>query len=193
MKKMSAYIFLCFIWGTTWMAIKIGLKDLTPFFSLGLRYLIAGIFMLVYILTIHRKITVEKKQWKLIFLITLFNFIIPYGLVYWGEQFIFSDLTAVIFAMLPINVVILSLIFFKEEKINLINIVGILIGFSGIITIFYEKHYFRQVINCPGAEFPPVPAFLLILVVGLAPGEDILGGDRLSVDIGQDLGRVFLL
>lgn len=130
---------MCLIWGTTWMAIKVGLEDLTPFFSLGLRYIMAGTCLAIYLLIIDRKVTVDRKQWKLTFLITLFNFIIPYSLVYWGEQFIYSDLAAVIFAMLPINVMILSLVFLKEEKITFTNLLGILIGFSGIITIFSKN------------------------------------------------------
>lgn len=129
---------MCLIWGTTWMAIKIGLRDLTPFISLGLRFLIAGACMTIYLLIVDGRITFERKQLKITIYITLFNYIFPYSLVYWGEQFIFSDLTAVIFAMMPINIVILSSIFLKEEKLTIYNLIGVLIGFSGIITIFSE-------------------------------------------------------
>jgi len=139
MKKALLYILMCLIWGTTWMAIKIGLNDLNPFFSLGMRYLSAGIFMLFYIMIAYRKIELDRKDFKLIVYITMFNFILPYSLVYWGAQFIFSDLTSVIFASLPINVSILSFIFLKEEKFSFNDILGILIGFTGIIIIFSES------------------------------------------------------
>jgi len=138
MKKSLGFITMCLIWGTTWMAIKIGLKDLTPFISLGIRFILAGACMTIYVLIADGRISFDRKQLKLILYITLFNYIFPYSLVYWGEQFIFSDLTAVIFAMLPINMAILSSIFLKEEKLTIYNLIGVLIGFSGIITIFSE-------------------------------------------------------
>jgi len=118
------------------MAIKIGLNDLTPFFSLGIRYLVAGSSLALYLWIVDRKIIFEKQHLRLLILITLFNYIVPYSLVYWGEQFIYSDLTSVIFAMLPINVAILSYAFFKEEKFTYFDLLGIFISFAGIVTIF---------------------------------------------------------
>lgn len=129
---------MCLIWGTTWMAIKVGLNTLTPFFSLGLRYLTAGICLAVCLWVVDRKIALEKRHLKLLILITLFNYILPYSLVYWAEQFIYSDLASVIFAMLPINVAILSFLFYREEKFTHYDLLGILISFAGILTIFSE-------------------------------------------------------
>ncbi|ODS35232.1 MAG: hypothetical protein A7315_01915 [Candidatus Altiarchaeales archaeon WOR_SM1_79] len=129
---------MCLIWGTTWMAIKIGLNTLTPFFSLGMRYITAGICLAVYLWVVDRKITLDRRQLKLLILITLFNYIVPYSLVYWAEQFIYSDITSVIFAMLPINVAILSFLFYKEEKFTFYDLLGILISFAGILIIFSE-------------------------------------------------------
>ena len=118
------------------MAIKIGLNDLTPFFSLGMRYLVAGSSLGLYLWMVDKRITFEKKHLKLVILVTLFNYIVPYSLVYWGEQFIYSDLSSVIFAMLPINVAVLSYAFFKQEKFTFYDLLGILISFAGIVTIF---------------------------------------------------------
>ncbi len=139
MKKVLGYITLCLIWGNTWMAIKIGLSDLTPFFSLGVRYLIAGICLGAFLFLKDRTILIKKDQVKLIFLITFLNYIIPYSLVYWAEQHIYSNLTAVIYAMFPLNVALLSPFFLKEEKIGLYDYAGILIGFAGTMVIFTES------------------------------------------------------
>jgi drug/metabolite transporter (DMT)-like permease len=119
------------------MAIKIGLNTLTPFFSLGLRYLTAGICLAIYLWIVDRKITLQKRQLKLLILITLFNYIVPYSLVYWAEQFIYSDIASVIFAMLPINVATVCF-FYQEEKFAFYEWLGILISFAGILIIFSE-------------------------------------------------------
>lgn len=138
MKKYVLYSVMCLIWGTTWMFIKIGLDDLTPFFSLGLRYLAAGAVLGIYLLISEKKITFEKQHFKLIIYITFLNFMIPYALVYWAEQYIYSDLTCVIFAMMPVNVTVLSIIFIKTEKYSIQDYTGIFIGFTGILLIFSE-------------------------------------------------------
>ena len=92
------YIGVILIWGTTWFGIKIGLEDLNPIYSLGIRFLFAGIILLLFILIKYKGIPEESKDIKLILLLTFFSYTVPYALVYWGEQFIFSDLTSVIFA-----------------------------------------------------------------------------------------------
>ena len=73
---------MCLIWGTTWMAIKIGLEDMTPMFSLSLRFLIAGIILLIYIYLKERQFAIERKQLKLIVYLTCFNYVLPYFLIY---------------------------------------------------------------------------------------------------------------
>lgn len=139
MKKITGYLLLCLIWGNTWMAIKIGLSDLTPFFSLGVRYLIAGVCLAAFLLLKDRAIGIRKDQVKLILLIALLNYIIPYSLVYWGEQYIYSNLTAVIYAMFPLNVAMLTPFLLREEKLTPYDYVGILIGFAGTLIIFAES------------------------------------------------------
>lgn len=138
MKKAAGYISLCLIWGTTWMAIKIGLRDLTPFFSLGLRYLAASVFLIGYLFFSEGRISLKVKHWKLTIAVSLFNYILPYSLVYWGEQHIYSDLTSVIFSSLPLNISLLTLFFFRDDRFEPRDAAGILIGFAGIFTIFSE-------------------------------------------------------
>ncbi len=130
---------MCLIWGCTWMAIKIGLNDLTPFFSLGVRYLIAGICLALYLFLKDQDILMRKNQVKLVLLITLLNYMVPYSLIYWGEQYIYSNLTAVIFATLPLNIAVLSPFFLKEERLSFFDYLGIFLGFVGTIIIFAES------------------------------------------------------
>lgn len=160
MKKYILYAVMCLIWGTTWMFIKIGLDDLTPFFSLGIRYLAAGAVLGGYLLITERKIEFEKQHFKLIIYITFLNFLIPYSLVYWAEQHIYSDLTCVIFAMMPVNVTVLSLIFVKTEKYSLQDYGGILIGFTGILLIFSESAFSGKGLHIYGMLAVFISSFL---------------------------------
>ena len=85
---------LSLIWGSTWVAIKIGLEDLPPFLSAGWRFLLASIFLFAY--GIKAKLPFPKDLRSHLFLLTFsaINFTVSYALVYWGEQYINSGLTS---------------------------------------------------------------------------------------------------
>ncbi|MCL6100397.1 MAG: EamA family transporter [Bacteroidetes bacterium] len=138
LKVFSGYVLICLIWGSTWMAIRIGLDSLTPIFSAGLRFSSAAIF--VFLMMKFRKITLQKDSHsvKLYLILGVFSFIIPYGLVYWGEQFIPSGLTSIIFAVMPFFVILFSKIFIPESAVGRDQILGSVIGFGGIVIIFSE-------------------------------------------------------
>jgi len=144
MRKLAGYIALCLIWGTTWMAIKVGLKDLTPFFSLGIRFLLSAALTAAYLLLREKKITFEKTEVKLMLSITFFNYVIPYSLVYWGQQFINSNLTAVLYATMPLNIALLSPFFLLKERLTRYDYAGMLIGFTGTVIIFAESLFAEQ-------------------------------------------------
>ncbi len=142
-KIISGYILICLIWGSTWLAIRIGLDSLTPIFSAGIRFVLASIF--IYIIMKFNKIELQKDSLslKLYFILSLFSFTIPFGLVYWAEQFIPSGLASILFAMLPFGVIIFSLLAFKNYKVTFNQLVGVFLGFAGIVVIFSENLKFH--------------------------------------------------
>ena len=95
------YIFLCLIWGSTWLAIKLGLADSPPLWSAGIRFLIAGLILII--INWFRKVTYPKsiKEIVRISLPGLIIYAFPYMLIYHAEQHISSALTAVLFASFP--------------------------------------------------------------------------------------------
>lgn len=133
------YILICLIWGSTWLAIRLGLDSLTPILSAGFRFSLASI--LVFLLMKFRRIKLQTDSLAIKIYLTLgfFSFLFPFGLVYWAEQFISSGLASIIFAVMPFFVILFSYFFLKEEVINYSQIVGVILGFIGIVTIFSEK------------------------------------------------------
>jgi drug/metabolite transporter (DMT)-like permease len=143
LKIPSVYIIISLIWGSTWLAIRIGLESLTPFLSAGLRFLVAA--LVIYLLMLIKKLPIQKDKIavKLYFLMGFFSFIIPFGLVYWGQQFIASGLASVLFGVYPFFVAIFSKIVMPKEKIELVKIIGMVLGFVGIIFIFSDNLDFK--------------------------------------------------
>lgn len=134
----SAYIILCIIWGTTWVAIKIGLQDVPPFTGASLRFALAA----VVLLAIGRFRGVRfgtTREEKILWVINgIFGFVIAYGVVYWAEQWIPSGLASVLFATYPLFVTIIGHFIIPAERIGLVEGVGILAGFGGVGVIFSE-------------------------------------------------------
>jgi drug/metabolite transporter (DMT)-like permease len=135
---------LCFIWGSTWLGIKIGLEDSPPFLSAGFRFLIATIFLYVWAKSKGIRFSNYRGQILKILIPGFFMYYLSYSLVYLGEQYINSGLTAVLFATLPFFVAIYATLLLKEEKLNRYKLSGLLIGFSGILLIFWDSLSFSE-------------------------------------------------
>ena len=132
----SGYALICLLWGSTWLAIRVGLDSLTPFFAAGVRFLLAS--LLIYSIMKIRGITLQTDSlsMKLYFIMGFFSFVIPFGLVYWAEQFIASGLTSVLFAIFPFFVILFSRIAIPTDKFDITKLFGVVLGFSGIYIIF---------------------------------------------------------
>ncbi len=96
-----AYAVMCLIWGTTWLAIKVGLQTIGPLTGVGLRFLIAGL-LLFGVAALRREMRpLRELPWKLIAVFAVFTFGCDYTLLYVAETHVDSGLTSVLFGTLP--------------------------------------------------------------------------------------------
>ncbi|MGE5458543.1 MAG: DMT family transporter [Methanococcaceae archaeon] len=139
LKTILGYIIICLIWGSTWMVIRIGIESVTPILSAGLRFLLAS--LILYIFMKLKKIKIQKDRRSIILYIILgvFSFLLPFGLVYWGENYIPSWLASILFGAMPFFVVVFSWIAIPSEKINSDKLTGLFFGFVGIVIIFSKN------------------------------------------------------
>jgi len=138
-KIASGYALICLIWGSTWLAIRFGLGSLTPLISAGLRFLLASLFVYGMMRIKNISLQTDTLSIKLYAVLSLFSFTIPFGLVYWAEQYIPSGLASIVFAVMPFFVIIYSMIAFKKDSVTFNQIFGSILGFSGIVIIFSEN------------------------------------------------------
>jgi drug/metabolite transporter (DMT)-like permease len=138
LKILIIFSLLCLAWGSTWGVIRLGLESLTPFISVGLRFTLASILILIVMKFRNVKIQMDKVALRLYFIMGFGSFVIPFGLVYWAEQFVPSGLAAVLFAVYPFFVVLFSYLAIPSEVIGFYRIFGIVFAFMGILTIFYD-------------------------------------------------------
>ena len=138
-KIFFVYAMLCFIWGSTWLAIRFGLETLTPIYSAGLRFSLAAFFILILMKIRGVRLQLDKISIRLYLTMGFLSFVIPFGLVYWAEQYVPSGMASVLFAVFPFFVAIFSFIFIAKESLDIFKILGIVIGFSGIVIIFSDS------------------------------------------------------
>jgi drug/metabolite transporter (DMT)-like permease len=126
---------VCLFWGTTWIASKQGVRYMPPLQLAGIRQFIGGVLYVSFFL--YKKEAWPKgKQWKTIIILSILNFALSNGLSTWGVKFISSGLGAILNAVFPLWIVIIT--FFRGEKLARIAIVGLIISFSGVCVIFYD-------------------------------------------------------
>jgi drug/metabolite transporter (DMT)-like permease len=147
---------LTLIWGTTWAAIRIGLRGIPPFTGVALRFAISA----AALAAVARGLGVRwwgaapavrqlvgvagaapaarPSPWRVWLANGLLTFVIPYGLVYWAEQWVPSGLVAVLFATSPLWVALAAHFALPAERLRVATAAGILIGFAGVAVIFSE-------------------------------------------------------
>ena len=130
-----ALCWVSFFWGTTWIASKEGVKYMPALQLAAIRQFLGATLYLSYFL--FKKTPWPKgKQWKTIIILSILNFVLSNGLSTWGVKYISSGLGAIIGALVPLWVVIISL--FRGEKLVKLSIIGLVVGFAGVCVIFYE-------------------------------------------------------
>ncbi len=132
------YILITLLWGSTWLAIRIGLDSLTPMFAVGLRFFVASFFVFIVMKIAKVKLQTDLLSIKLYIFLAFFSFIIPFSMVYWGEQFVPSGLASVIFAVFPFFVILFSWIMLPNSGVGIYKSIGVLIGFIGVTLIFWN-------------------------------------------------------
>jgi len=137
-KIVLGYIIISLIWGSTWIAIRFGLDSLTPLIASGLRFLAASVFIFIFMKYKKVNLQTDSLSIKLYFFLGVFSYFIPFGLVYWGEQYVASGLASIIFATFPFMVMLFSFLFLKSEVIDTSKFIGAVVGFLGIYFIFSD-------------------------------------------------------
>ncbi|MCG2614431.1 EamA family transporter [Terrimonas sp. NA20] len=135
-KAIFALAMVCFLWGTTWLASKQGVKYMPSLQMAGIRQSIGGLCYVIYFLSKGAKLP-NRKEWVSIVILSLLNFALTNGLSTWGLQHITAGLGAIIGSIFPLWIVVIGL-FTSSTKIPTKAIIGLLIGFAGICVVFFD-------------------------------------------------------
>ena len=140
-KNLLAYLALavvCVIWGTTYLALRIGVTQFPPFLFSVIRFLIAGPILIGFMLTIGKASLPSRNTMIHQAISGFFMLTLGIGIVGWAEMYVSSGLAAIICSVMPVWVILINLAITPEDRPTLPILLGLLIGFVGILMIFGE-------------------------------------------------------
>ena len=133
-KVLLAYAIIYFVWGSTYLAIRVGVLEMPPLLMAAIRFLAAG--LLLYGWTVVRgERQPTARQWASISLLAFLIFAVDYGLVFWAEQRVPSGVTAIVMATISAFMALCEIIFLRTQKLTLRLGVALLIGLGGVAVL----------------------------------------------------------
>jgi drug/metabolite transporter (DMT)-like permease len=120
-----------FVWGSTYLAIRIGVQEMPPFLMAGLRFTAAGFVMYLW-MRFSGTPSPTWRQWKGVTLLGSLMFLLDYACLFWAEQRIPSGITAVILAMIPVCITLLEIIFLRTQALGVQLVSGLVAGILGV-------------------------------------------------------------
>jgi putative membrane protein PagO len=135
----AAYALICLIWGSTWLAIKIGLIGVPPFLGAGLRFLLSTLIVGLVLAARRTRLQLTRDDKVCVLSVGLLVFWLDYAAVYWAETRISSGLTAILFSTMPLITSLLSAYWTRSETLGRRKIAGILLGVFGTVLLFWPR------------------------------------------------------
>jgi drug/metabolite transporter (DMT)-like permease len=127
---------LCLLWGSTWIVIKAGLRDLPPFTSGAARFVVAGAAMSVLAATLGRREGGARPPMWLWITLGVCNFAASYGIVYRTETVLPSGLVSLLWGVFPLLMALSSHLFLPSERLHGVQWLGFVLGFAGLAVLF---------------------------------------------------------
>jgi drug/metabolite transporter (DMT)-like permease len=127
-----AWLTLCVVWSSTWLVIKIGLRDLPPISYAGIRFLIAIIVLFAVSAGRVGLLPQRRFDYLLLAFTGVLMFAVNYGLLFWGELHVSSGLAAVLQATIPIFGMLFAHVMLPDEPLQLHKLLGALLALGGV-------------------------------------------------------------
>ncbi len=152
LRMILAFFAIYFLWGTTFLAIRIAVEELPPLYAAGVRFFIAGTVLLGFMLA-RGAARPTAAQWRNLLVLSLLMFVAEYGPLFWAEKYVPSGVVSVLAATIPIITLVMEMLILRKQKWSLGLAAATLLGFGGV-----------GVLLLPGGpqHFPVVPCLAIL-------------------------------
>ena len=150
-KLLLAFSIIYFVWGSTFLAIRVGVREVPPFLLAGIRFFIAGLVLFAWM---RAKGTASPtvREWRAASLLAIIIFVCDYGLLFWAETRVPSGLAAVVLATIPVFMTLSEILILRTQRLSTRLAVALLIGIGGVTVLVNRTLSFGEVpIDAAGA------------------------------------------
>jgi len=133
-KVLVAFAIIYFVWGSTFFAIRIGVREVPPFVLAGIRFVIAGVILYGW-MRAKGTPSPTRREWGAATLVAIPIFVLDYGLVFWAERRVPSGITAVMMATIPVFMALSEIVFLRTQRLTARLGLALLVGLGGVAVL----------------------------------------------------------
>src|ERR1700726_5258203 len=133
-KTLLAFAIIYFVWGSTFLAIRVGVHEVPPFLLAGIRFSAAGIVLYVW-MRARGTASPAFREWASASLLAVLIFVLDYGLLFLAEQRVPSGIAAVMMATIPAFMALSEIIFLRTQSLTVRLALALLIGIGGVAVL----------------------------------------------------------
>lgn len=133
-KILLAFSIIYFVWGSTFLAIRVGVHEVPPFLLAGLRFFTAGVVLYAWM----RFTGVSNptwREWKASWLMGALIFLVDYGCLFWAEQRVPSGIAAVVLATIPVCITLMEITILRTQRLTVRLISALAVGIVGVAVL----------------------------------------------------------
>ena len=150
-RVLLAFAIIYVVWGSTFLAIRVGVREVPPFLLAGLRFLIAGIVLYAWMRAKGTQ-SPALREWGAVLLLAVLIFVFDYGLLFWAERRVPSGIAAVMMATIPVFMAISEILILRTQRLSARLAIGLLVGTGGVTVLVSRRLSFGEVpIDTAGA------------------------------------------
>jgi drug/metabolite transporter (DMT)-like permease len=150
-KVLLAFAIIYFVWGSTFLAIRVGVREVPPFLLAGIRFLIAGAVLYIW-MRARGTPPPSAREWGAASFLALLIFVFDYGLLFWAERRVPSGITAVMMATIPVFMAIGEITFLRTQRLTLRLGTALLLGMAGVaVLVGHSKSLGDAAVDTTGA------------------------------------------
>ena len=142
-KVLLAFATIYLVWGSTFLAIRIGVKEVPPLVLAGMRFSIAGIVLYVW-MRLTGTPSPRRKEWIGISVLSALIFVVDYGCVFWAEQRVTSGITAVVLATIPVFITVLDIAVLRTHRPTVRLAAALAVGVAGVLVLMNNSLSFGE-------------------------------------------------
>ena len=133
-KTLLAFAIIYFLWGSTFLAIRVGVREVPPLLLAAMRFLVAGLALYGWMIA-HGERSPTVVEWRSASLLAILIFVVDYGLLFWAEQRVPSGIAAVMMATIPAFMALSEILFLRTQRLTGRLAVALLIGMGGVAVL----------------------------------------------------------